>query len=159
MIVITILGFFFLFIFILMFLFFFISVFIATDDLDKECYLEELMRISQTTYFDNDKYNYYSVARSYTKTPMRVEDGAKFREEVLVDLLKKSIKERKKLVIDLAGVHGYDPSFLKEAFGGLVEQGYYSKNKLTRCLIIKCNEMPLYAYKSYEFIMNAKKIK
>lgn len=46
--------------------------------------------------------------------------GEEFREKFLVPHL----KAQERIVIDLDGVSGYPPSFLEEAFGGLIRQGY-----------------------------------
>lgn len=46
--------------------------------------------------------------------------GQEFRERFLVPLLKAGGEAR----IELDGASGYPPSFLEEAFGGLVREGY-----------------------------------
>jgi hypothetical protein len=78
---------------------------------------------------------------------------------VLKQLVDKAIKEKAKLLIDLAGTHGYAPSFLEEAFGGLIREGYFSIEELLKVIEVKCDEMPLYADKVIEFIKGATKKK
>jgi len=46
--------------------------------------------------------------------------GEKFRKEWLAPKFLEAIKNDSKLLVDLGGVRGYDPSFLEEIFGGLV---------------------------------------
>ncbi|MGZ0077105.1 STAS-like domain-containing protein [Methylomonas sp. ZR1] len=46
--------------------------------------------------------------------------GARFRDEWLIPIL----KDGEKAIIEMDGTRGYGSSFLEEAFGGLVRQGY-----------------------------------
>ncbi|PTB84685.1 DUF4325 domain-containing protein [Pseudidiomarina aestuarii] len=56
--------------------------------------------------------------------------GEQFREEVLLDKLKKiNINEKLIIVLD-DGIESYGSSFLSEAFGGLVKYGYFRPNFL-----------------------------
>ncbi|MGO4619025.1 STAS-like domain-containing protein [Ensifer sp. 2YAB10] len=67
-----------------------------------------------------------SIARDFTPFPggryrrHGKGSGEAFREDVLVPLLKAGTDT----TIDLDGASGYPPSFLEEAFGGLVREGY-----------------------------------
>ncbi|MCH2164341.1 MAG: STAS-like domain-containing protein [Marinovum sp.] len=47
-------------------------------------------------------------------------NGTSFREKFLVPAL----KEKREVIIDLDGAPGYPVSFLEEAFGGLVREGF-----------------------------------
>lgn len=104
---------------------------------------------------------YYSIAKQYTKLPGTRDrgphSGKDFREKVLKELVTKAISEEAKFVIDLAGTHGFAPSFLEESFGGLIREGYFTKDQLLEVLEVKCDEMPLYAEKVIEFIKCATK--
>ena len=46
--------------------------------------------------------------------------GQRFREEFLIPV----VKSKERAVIELDGVRGYGSSFLEEAFGGLVREGF-----------------------------------
>lgn len=46
--------------------------------------------------------------------------GARFRNEWLIPIL----TEGEKAIIEMDGTRGYGSSFLEEAFGGLIRQGY-----------------------------------
>lgn len=67
-----------------------------------------------------------SIARDYTPYPggryrkNGKGSGQEFREEYLVPIF----QENRTATIDLDGASGYPPSFLEEAFGGLVRKGY-----------------------------------
>lgn len=104
---------------------------------------------------------HYSIALKYTRTPGTRKSGEysgeHFRETVLRQLISKAIQEKAKLIIDLAGTHGYAPSFLEESFGGLIREGYFNKEVVLQILEVTCDEMPLYAEKVVEFIRSATK--
>jgi len=67
-----------------------------------------------------------SVSRDFTPYPggryrrHGKGSGQEFREEILIPLM----KSQENAEIDLDGASGYPPSFLDEAFGGLVREGY-----------------------------------
>jgi len=61
--------------------------------------------------------------RSYQDGPFT---GEKFREQ----LLEPALDSNEKITIILDGTFGYPPSFLEEAFGGLIRTGRYNKKKL-----------------------------
>ncbi|MCY4289621.1 MAG: STAS-like domain-containing protein [Aestuariivita sp.] len=54
--------------------------------------------------------------------------GERFREELLVPALKK----QGTVTIEMDGAAGYGPSFLEEAFGGLIRKEGFGKNVLSR---------------------------
>ncbi|QNQ62420.1 STAS-like domain-containing protein [Brucella sp. 6810] len=66
--------------------------------------------------------------------------GEEFRERYLIPLLKNDQKAE----IRLDGASGYPPSFLEEAFGGLVRAGY-EKSKIEQLLTFKASP----EYESY----------
>ena len=49
-------------------------------------------------------------------------NGEKFRNDILLEKIKKAINTNKKLSIHLDGARGYPISFIDEAFGGLVRE-------------------------------------
>ena len=104
---------------------------------------------------------HYSIAQEYTRTPGTRKPGQytgeHFRETVLKQLVSKAIKEKARLFIDLAGTHGYAPSFLEESFGGLIREGYFTIEEVLQVLEVECDEMPLYADKVLDFIKSATK--
>lgn len=59
--------------------------------------------------------------------------GEKFREEYIVPALKKYDK----VIINIDGVRGFSSSFLEEAFGGIIRNKYFTKEKLKEKLQIK----------------------
>lgn len=77
--------------------------------------------------------------------------GQRFREEWLLPAL----KEEKFLVVDLDGARGLSPSFLEEAFGGLVRSGYSAKEILER-LQIKSARDPSYIDTIQKYIRAAR---
>lgn len=48
--------------------------------------------------------------------------GQEFRRTILIPAVKEAKETGEKIVIDLDGTYGYPPSFLEEAFGGLVRE-------------------------------------
>lgn len=64
-------------------------------------------------------------------------NGQRFRDEWLVPAL----RNHEVVEVDLDGARGLSPSFLEEAFGGLVRVGFQAKDLLTR-LKIKSDRDP-----------------
>ena len=56
--------------------------------------------------------------------------GELFRTKLLAPALKEG--ENEKIIIDLDGTRGYGSSFLEEAFGGLVRQGFKKEDIKTK---------------------------
>ena len=76
--------------------------------------------------------------------------GQEFREKFLVPLLKQG-KDR--ISINLDGTEGYGSSFLEEAFGGLVREGF-SSEMLLRVFVFKSEEDPTILEEIQEYIQN-----
>jgi hypothetical protein len=95
-----------------------------------------------------DKIN-ISILKDFSKTPgVRYPSegnfsGQEFRDDILIPKVEQAIKENKHLVIDLDGTDGLGPSFLEEAFGGLVRKGY-SADTLLSIMEFKSDEIPYY---------------
>lgn len=83
-----------------------------------------------------------SVARDFSQVPAgRLAgdgpyNGEKFREEFLLPAL----KNNDFVIVDLDGVEGYGSSFLEEAFGGLVRNGYFTIELLNRKLNLRSSD-------------------
>ena len=79
-----------------------------------------------------DEENLIDVGKSFSKFPagrFRKDgrySGERFREEFLVPALEKGTT----VTVLLDDVAGYGPSFLEEAFGGLVRKRYFDKESL-----------------------------
>ena len=69
-----------------------------------------------------------NIAKDYTKTPggrYIIEgefSGEHFRTTILKPTFERAIAEGNTIVVILDGGYGYPPSFLEEAFGGLVRE-------------------------------------
>lgn len=69
-----------------------------------------------------------NIAKEYSKTPggRYVSEGAysgeDFRKTILRPAFDRTVAQGKTLVVVLDGGYGYSPSFLEEAFGGLVRE-------------------------------------
>lgn len=85
----------------------------------------------------------YNISTEFTDTPgPRLIAEGKFSGELfLKDILLPKFNEAKsnnyKLIIDLDGTFGYPPSFLDEAFGGLVKATSLNKKEILKYLEIK----------------------
>ncbi len=81
-----------------------------------------------------------SVAKDYTLYPgPRLAktgkwSGEDFRESVLIPALREGVP----FILDLDGVAGYPPSFLEEAFGGLIRCGF-SIAEIDALMTIQCH--------------------
>ncbi|WP_430434285.1 STAS-like domain-containing protein [Methyloversatilis sp.] len=93
-----------------------------------------------------------SIARDFSETPAgrhtkdSATSGERFREEVLAPALRKA----EEVVIDLDGTLGYGSSFLEEAFGGLVRQGF-TPEQLHQRMQIK-SSTPTYLRRVWQYI-------
>lgn len=78
-----------------------------------------------------------SIAKQFSDTPggRFISDGKFSGEQFRKELLLPAIETGENVVIDLEGVLGLPPSFLEEAFGGLIRSGV-SVNRLSRQLTI-----------------------
>lgn len=105
----------------------------------------------------------YKLAHEYTDMPggrYRVNgpfSGEEFREDVLLPKLKQCIRENNILEIDLDETFGYPPSFLEEAFGGLVREGSLEKKELLKYIKFISDEDSFLIGKIKQYIKEAKK--
>ena len=91
----------------------------------------------------------FCIARDFSKDPgVRLPDedafsGQEFRENCLHRLVDEAMKKGVKIEMDLDGTSGLGPSFLEEAFGGLIRDGY-DYNVVKDIFIFKSDEIPYY---------------
>lgn len=98
-----------------------------------------------------------SVAQDFSPSPAGryPEDGpfpgAVFRDKLLIPAL----KEHEKVIVDLDGTSGYGSSFLEEAFGGLVRNGYTYSALIDKLAIESSRQS--YASRVWNYIKSAEK--
>lgn len=68
-----------------------------------------------------------------------IHSGEEFREEYLERFYDQAIKNKEKLYIKLDGAWGYAPTFLEEAFAGMVRDGYRGEELLEN-IVIECSD-------------------
>lgn len=99
-----------------------------------------------------------NIARDYTKTPggRYISEGDYSGEEFRMKLLKpafeKFISSDCTLTVILDGGYGYSPSFLEEAFGGLIRE---TKNSKVKEIKIVSEEEPSLIAKIQQYIDDA----
>ncbi|WP_278069861.1 STAS-like domain-containing protein [Brevundimonas sanguinis] len=97
-----------------------------------------------------------SVARDFSKTPgPRYIRQGKWSGEKFRELLVQRIKKFGAVVVDLDGTRGYGSSFLDEAFGGLIREGYMTKNEFPLKVAIVSDEDPSYKIEALEAVQKA----
>ncbi len=82
-------------------------------------------------------------------------NGSEFRDSILVPAL----KANDSVEVRIDTVEGFGSSFLEEAFGGLVREGHFTKDDLSKRLRIKCDdeEFSSYVLLIHRYINDAKK--
>jgi hypothetical protein len=89
--------------------------------------------------------------RPYGRYPEHGPDnGARFREEYLIPALRGA----KHVVVVLDGARGLGPSFLEEAFGGLVRAGFPSAEIMER-ITIRSDDDPSYVDEIRAYVADA----
>lgn len=102
------------------------------------------------------------TVKEFSETPgARYKDegnysGEEFREDILIPKYELARKNDEKLSINLDGGYGYPPSFLEEAFGGMVRRGCNKDDILKRLEFISTDD-PSLEGKIKEYILNAEK--
>lgn len=86
------------------------------------------------------------------RDPHGEQSGEVFRDEVLLPAFRASSEP---VIVDLDGARGLSPSFLEEAFGGLVRRGVPRKQVLSR-LTVKSVRDPSFVETVREYIEEAK---
>jgi hypothetical protein len=91
--------------------------------------------------------------RPYGRYPAHGPDnGERFRDEFLAPIL----RERVPTIVDLDGARGLGPSFLEEAFGGLVRLGFTPED-IRQFLLVKSDSDPSYIAEIQSYIDDAAK--
>lgn len=85
-------------------------------------------------------------------------DGPKSGEEFREDILLEALQNNDTVTVDLDGVLTLGSSFLDEAFGGLVREGYFTHAELKKKLIISFT-LQSYVDEAWHYIKNAKRKK
>jgi hypothetical protein len=101
-----------------------------------------------------------NIGKDYSETPLgRYRDdgdynGERFREE----FLKPALAADQKVIVEIDDVEGYGSSFLDEAFGGLVREGYFNPAQLKQKLEIRSSnpDFGLYRELIWKYITEAK---
>ena len=95
-----------------------------------------------------------NIARDFSKTPAGRSreahgnhSGETFRETILWPKLQEAINSHTNLIVVLDGTAGYPASFLDEAFGGLIREGYCNKKEVKNHLEIRAYNSAYEAYK------------
>lgn len=89
-----------------------------------------------------------AIARDFSDTPggrKIIEgdfSGELFREQILLPKYKEAVEKKDKLEIDFDGAFGYPPSFLDEAFGGLVRT-LKEKGTLNNIIIVSNDDLTI----------------
>jgi hypothetical protein len=96
-----------------------------------------------------------SIAQQFSRTPAGryIADGPKSGEAFRNILLAPSLRNNAKVVVDLNGALGFGSSFLEEAFGGLVRQGF-SADELKAKLQIE-SDLATYKNRIWKYIQDA----
>lgn len=99
-----------------------------------------------------------TVSSQFSKMPCvrRRADGPKSGEEFREDYLLKELRNNEKVTVDLDGVLSLGSSFLDEAFGGLVREGYFTHEQLKSKLTINF-ALQSYVDEAWDYIKTAKR--
>ena len=100
------------------------------------------------------------IATEYSQTPLGRYaadgefNGTRFREE----FLKPALQTDPPVEVDIDGTEGYGSSFLEEAFGGLVREGYFKSDDLKDKLKIRSADPDFDFYRAliWKYIKEAK---
>ena len=102
-----------------------------------------------------------NIANDFTDTPgPRYIDegnfsGELFRKKLLLKKYNLAKKNNLNLVIELDGAYGYPPSFLEEAFGGLVRETKDNPNTIKKIIKFTSKTRPQLIERIYEYIDGA----
>ena len=82
--------------------------------------------------------------------------GEEFREELLKPKFEEAVASNQTLLIDFDGGYGYPTSFLEEAFGGLIRDGF-DKNLVLKTLDFESDDNPKIIERTRNYILEAEK--
>ncbi len=96
-----------------------------------------------------------NVAEDFSRYPAGryVSDGPYSGEQFRRLFLMPTLAQQREITIVLDGVRGYGSSFLEEAFGGLVREGYSSEEILSLITIVTSD--PSLEFEVHEYIEHA----
>lgn len=107
----------------------------------------------------------YKIAKEYTNLPggRYKKDGdfsgEDFRDTILIKLIEECLKKSDELIINLDGAYGFPPSFLEEAFGGLIRKYDYDGLELKKVLKFVAKDEPKLIMDIFSYIEDAEKQK
>lgn len=108
----------------------------------------------------DNTYYIYNIATDFSRTPSARNEqegknsGIKLRK-IIAPLIKKSIQENLKFIINFDGGAGYGTSFLEEVFGGLIRYEHIEYKDLKKTLDFISNEEPDLIEECWEYIEDA----
>ena len=101
-----------------------------------------------------------NIAKDFSDAPggRNLSDGKYSGEEFQKKVLEPAFKKNKEtIIVDLDGTFGYPPSFLEEAFGGLVRTNKFTTDEILKRLEFISNEDPSLPAKIKNYIRDANK--
>lgn len=101
-----------------------------------------------------------NIAKDFSDAPggRNISDGDYSGEQFREELLKPAFEKNDKIItIELDGTFGYPPSFLEEAFGGLVRINKWTQDEILKRLEFVSNEDSSLPEKIKKFIREANK--
>jgi len=99
-----------------------------------------------------------NIAKDFTETPGSAFitegyfSGEEFRISILVPKLKEAVKNEVGLIINLDGTAGFHPSFLEEAFGGIIRERILTFSTFLETISFISNEEPELVDAILEFV-------
>lgn len=83
--------------------------------------------------------------------------GEEYRKEIVLPKFRQCLENNEQLEIDLEGPRGYGPSFLDEAFAGLITYEGYTLDEVNRTLVLSSPTRPWFLKDAKQLIENASK--
>lgn len=108
-----------------------------------------------------EEYDLLIIPKDFSRMPGTqyisegINSGEKFRDTLLYPMIIESIKNKKKLKVDLDGCCGYACSFLEESFGGLIKVYGLDYKTVMKTLILKSQDEPYLVDRIYRYIKEA----
>lgn len=100
------------------------------------------------------------ISTDYSETPLGryVTDGDFSGERFREEFLRPALQEQNAVEVDIDDVEGYGSSFLDEAFGGLVREGYFDAKDLRKRMNVKSYDPDYAIYRDliWKYIKEAK---
>lgn len=99
-----------------------------------------------------------NIAKDFTDAPggRNISDGEYSGEKFRTDILEPAFEKKDAIIkVELDGTFGFPPSFLEEAFGGLVRTNRWTKDEILKRLEFISEEDPSLPDKIKIYIRNA----